>query len=735
MLRRDKSITTSSKSSTNSEVPIQFVKGVGPRLGAVFNSRQIYHVRDLLYFFPRTYQDRSHFNKIAELEDGVTTTLSVTVVNSRQIPIHRLGKSILEVRCEDETGQLSLKWFHSPRGMEKRFIQGVQLMITGKIKFYMNRPEMVHPEITWGVSSETVETESHHNVGRVVPVYTELEGIPSRTLRKVLWEALQKYSSSLIEDLPSYLLERRELFPLREAVNALHFPPENEVFELSSLADFNTPAHHRLIYGEFFKFEYLMLRRKMNIEKQFSISFGALKGNAEVERLKQMLPFQLTRGQNEALNEILKDFSEPHPMNRLVQGDVGSGKTAVAFLSAACVLAEGGQAALMAPTEILAEQHYKNAFKLFQGKLAVGLLTGKTSQSERNTLHRRLSSGEPLLLIGTHALIEDSVVFNGLAYVMVDEQHRFGVEQRRTLRQKGVRVEPGSNKKILPHSLILTATPIPRTLALTAFGDLSVSSIRELPPGRSPVKTRVVRDRSGKLGCYEQIRQELVSGRQAYFIYPLVNDSEAEGFTQLKSAVSEAELLAQEVFPEFQVGLLHGQMSPQDKASIMERFQQGKVQILVSTTVVEVGVDVPNATIIAIEHAERFGLSQLHQLRGRVGRGKFQSYCFLFSGQKPGDAQQPTRLEVLEETQDGFKIAEADLEIRGPGEFLGTRQAGGLPFKLANLVRDREWLLLAREDAIEVMAKDPDLTRPEHQPLRSYYEREGGVQFGRLQTS
>jgi ATP-dependent DNA helicase RecG len=346
----------------------------------------------------------------------------------------------------------------------------------------------------------------------------------------------------------------------------------------------------------------------------------------------------------------------------------------------------------------------------------------------------RLKAGEPVLLIGTHALIEEPVDFKNLVYVMIDEQHRFGVEQRRTLRHKGTRKDPGSGRNIFPHSLVLTATPIPRTLALTAYGDLAVTSIQEMPPGRTPIVTKVVRDKTQRMRAYETIRGELVKGHQAYFIYPLVNDSEAEGFTELKSAVAEAERLQAEVFPEFKVGLLHGQLKPDEKAKVMDAYKRGETKILVSTTVVEVGVDVPNATIMAIAHSERFGLSQLHQLRGRVGRGAKQSYCFLFTHHRVGDLT-AQRLDVLEQTGDGFKIAEADLEIRGPGEFLGTRQAGGLPFKLANLVRDQSWLLKARDDASDLLKLDPELELPVNARLRRYYERDGKIQFDRLKTS
>jgi ATP-dependent DNA helicase RecG len=749
------------------DTPLQFVKGVGPGLGGIFASRDFRTVKDLLFFFPRAYEDRSKLLRISELSENAVATVAVQVVGVRNIPVRgRFGKGMLEVRCTDESGaQLALKWFHAPRGMEQRFKPGVQVIVTGTVKKYMGRSEIVHPEISWGVSAAaspaplvaplagaqapSSDAAASADFGRIVPIYTEIEGVSSRVLRKVLWEALDKYASALSEDLPPHYLEQHGLPRLAPAVRSIHFPPDAEKVDgpaagataadlrdrkIADLLEFNTPAHHRLIYEEFFKFEYLVLRQRLRMERALAPAIGGERGVAAARELEATLPFKLTGGQGRAVEEILGDFAKSHPMNRLIQGDVGSGKTAVAFVTAGCALAAGGQAALMAPTEILAEQHFKNAVKLFGGRLNVVLLTGKTTAAERGKLLPRLAGGEPLLLIGTHALIEDAVVFANLVYNMVDEQHRFGVDQRRTLRNKGMRKDPVTGKVTLPHTLILTATPIPRTLALTAYGDLSVTSITELPPGRTPIATRVVRDKAQAAQAYERIRQELRAGHQAYFIYPLVKESEAEGFTQLKSAVAEAERLQKEVFPDFKVGLLHGQMRPDEKAAVMDAFKRHELHVLVSTTVVEVGVDVPNATIMVIEHAERFGLSQLHQLRGRVGRGAKQSYCFLFAAQKTGETT-AMRLEVLEETGDGFKIAEADLEIRGPGEFLGTRQAGGLPFRLANIVRDREWLIRARDDASALLKEDPELLLPQHASLRKYYEREGRLQFDRLKTS
>jgi len=695
---------------------------VGPRLGAIFESRGISTVRELLTFFPRAYEDRTKLKTVAELEEGVKSTVAVRVLSSRKIGT-RTGRSILEARCTDESGILTLKWFHAPKGMDARLAPGTPIVVTGTSKLFMGRPEIIHPEITWNKTSDVVSQEDELNVGRVVPVYTELDGIPSRTFRKVLWEAITKYGPQLPEDLPRDVLERHRLPSSLESVKEIHFPRAET--EIQSLVDFRTPWHARFIYEEFFKFEYLVLQQRLVAEKENAHSIGADGGAKAARDLEALLPFKLTGDQSLALKEVLEDLSKSYPMNRLVQGDVGSGKTVVALLSAAAALAEGFQAALMAPTEILAEQHYKNAVQLFGSRLRVALLTGKTSDSERNQLLPRLAAGEPLLLIGTHALLEDPVQFAHLGLVMIDEQHRFGVEQRRTLRRKGT--------EKVPHALLLTATPIPRTLALTAYGDLTTTTIKELPPGRTPVATRVVTaNQRGK--AYEKIRSELRAGHQAYFIYPLVQDSEAEGFTSLKSAITEAETLAREVFPEFQVGLLHGQMKSDEKTTIMARFKKGELHILVSTTVVEVGVDVPNATIMVIEHAERFGLSQLHQLRGRVGRGAAQSHCFLFTHPRLGETT-AHRLQVLEKTNDGFQIAEADLEIRGPGEFLGTRQSGSLPFRMANLVRDQEWLVRAREDVIDILKRDPQLLLPEHAPFRAFLEREGRLQMERLKTS
>ncbi len=757
-----------SKSATvdsGSLTAVQFVKGVGPRLAVIFKSRGIETVRDLLHFFPRAYEDRTRVLGVAELQEGLKATIALRALSSRKIPTRGFGKNMFEVRATDDSGVITLKWFYLPRGMDSKFVAGAQFLATGTPKTFRGSLEMIHPEISWGKSADLSGTAKAPagatavdprsvipaldpraaipttdplvdalNTGRVVPIYTEIEGLPSRTLRKILWDAFAKYRTTLTEDIPRRFLEKHSLPKISDAVFDIHFPKsatDNDQ-AIADLIAFRTPSHARLIYDEFFKFEFLVLRQRLQMEKENALSIGLNGGRKAVEDIGKLLPFTLTGDQTRAIDEILGDLASPHPMNRLVQGDVGSGKTAVALLSATAALAEGYQVALMAPTEILAEQHYRNAMKLFGSKLTIAMLTGRSTASEREALLARLAAGQPTLVIGTHALIEDPVLFKSLALIMIDEQHRFGVEQRRILREKGIhKAETG--KTVNPHFLVLTATPIPRTLALTAYGDLAVSMIKEMPPGRSPIATKVVRG-AGRTGAIERVRSELRAGRQAYFIYPLVEQSEAEGFQALRAATVEAERLQKEVFPEFRIGLLHGKMKADEKNAVMEDFKQGIVQILVSTTVVEVGVDVPNATVICVDHAERFGLSQLHQLRGRVGRGNHASFCFYFTGTSGSEATQ-ARLEVLEETNDGFEIAEADLRIRGPGEFLGTRQAGGLPFKLADLVRDRDWLLVARDDAMDLLKTDPDLVLPEHSPLRIYFEREGKLQGDRLKTS
>ena len=582
------------------ETPVQFIKGVGPKLASVFKSRDIETLKDLLYFFPRKYEDRSQLTLLKDIQEGGTSSLKLIARQQGFRPLGGRFSKLFEVKAQDSNGQwISLKWFRVFKGFEKKFEPGTEFIATGTMKVFGSGREMVHPEVQF-------DTEDDLHVGRIVPVYIEIDGIPTKTLRKVLDTALEMGKRFLKEELPTTALAKHNLPSLPVAIQQAHFPDTN-----------HQPSIDRLIYEEFFKFEFHVLAQRMNLQKEKGHLLLLPELQKSLAILLPKLPFELTRGQQQSLFDIIKDLSSGHPMNRLLQGDVGAGKTAVALLSVLAIMeqkSENGQhyqAAIMAPTEILAEQHFNNTLKIFGAKTPVKLLVGKTPASERKAIQALLDSGEPCLLIGTHALIEEPVKFSNLALVIIDEQHRFGVEQRKKLREKS---------NIQPHTLIMTATPIPRTLALTAYGDLEVSIIRERPPGRTPIKTHLIRSpETAKMNDF--IRKQLSEGRQAYFIFPLVQDSEEEGFTHLTSAISAAETLANDTFPEFKVGILHGKLNGKEKAAIMDRFRANEVQILVSTTVVEVGVDVPNATVMVIEHAERFGLSQLHQLRGRIGRG------------------------------------------------------------------------------------------------------------------
>jgi ATP-dependent DNA helicase RecG len=701
------------------DTPVQFIKGVGPKLASVFNGRDIHTLRDLLYFFPRKYEDRSQMALLKDLTEGSNATVELTAHQHFLRPLRGRFSKLFEVKAYDADKQwITLKWFRIFKGFEKKFEPGSKFIATGTLKQFSSVREMVHPDIQFDLLDET-------HTGRVIPIYTEIEGVPTKTLRKILATALDQGVMALREELPISFLKLHQLPELSTAIQEVHFPESNFSKENSSLfTSFQSPAHQRLIYEEFFKFEFHMISKRLNLQKEQGYKLDEKLIQNSLVRTLAKLPFELTGEQKKVLTEIMKDLAAGHPMNRLLQGDVGAGKTVIAFLSAFAAMDQGYSVALMAPTEILAEQHFQNALRIFGADTPVRLLVGKSTAPERREIQAFLSSGTPCLLIGTHALIEDPVKFDRLGLIIIDEQHRFGVDQRRKLREKSV---------IQPHTLIMTATPIPRTLALTAYGDLSVSIIRERPPGRTPIQTRLIYPAdSGKMN--EFIRSELKNGRQAYFIFPLVNESEEEGFKHLTSAVNAAETIAKEVFPEFKVGLLHGQLSGKGKAAVMDQFRANEVQILVSTTVVEVGVDVPNATVMVIEHAERFGLSQLHQLRGRIGRGKHASTCFLKTS-RPSHMPTPERLEVMVETEDGFRIAEADLELRGPGEFLGTRQSGTLPFKIASLVRDQDWLLKAREDVMTLLKQDPELRASDSQNFVRYLDETGKNSSSILHTS
>ncbi|WP_193198135.1 ATP-dependent DNA helicase RecG [Nostoc sp. MG11] len=653
----------------------------------------LYTVRDLLFYYPRDYIDYARQVNIRELQGGETVTIVATVKRCNCFTSPKNKKlSILELILKDNTGQIKVGRFYAgtrfssrawQESLKRRYPVGSIVAACGLVKESKYGLTLDNPELE--VLANPGDTIESLNIGRIVPIYTLTEGIVANMVRQAVIAVLPA-ASHLKDPLPSGLRQKYNLMELKDAIANIHFPNDSASLQV---------ARRRLVFDEFFYLQLGLLQRQQQARAIQTSAILAPKGQL-LEKFHEILPFQLTGAQQRVINDILNDLQKPVPMNRLVQGDVGSGKTVVAVLAILAAIQSGYQAALMAPTEVLAEQHYRKLVSWFNLlHLPVELLTGSTKISKRRQIHAQLGTGELPLLVGTHALIQDPVNFHQLGLVVIDEQHRFGVEQRARLQQKGEQ----------PHVLTMTATPIPRTLALTIHGDLDVSQIDELPPGRQKIQTTVLSGQE-RTHAYDLIRREIVQGRQVYVILPLVEESEK---LDLRSAVDEHQKLQESVFPDFQVGLLHGRMSSSEKDDAITKFRDNQTQVLVSTTVVEVGVDVPNATVMLIENAERFGLSQLHQLRGRVGRGAAQSYCLLMSSSRSPDAQQ--RLKVLEQSQDGFFISEMDMRFRGPGQVLGTRQSGVPDFTLASLVEDEEVLLLARQAAEKVIEIDATLER------------------------
>lgn len=676
------------------DTSLQYLKGVGPKLGDLFARSGIRTVADLLEFYPRSYEDRRAARNIASLRSNDIVSLKAQIAGVHSVMLGRSSRKMWDVTVQDGSGRIHCKFFRTPyKGYFERFSAGKEVRVVGKVTEYRGRLEFHHPDI------RDIDPEEE-NSDALVPLYTEIEGLSTVKIQKLIDQVLRQLKAEAWgpELLPPWMIEKYRLLARREAIRRVHQPePENA----RAYLDLQSEAHRRLIFEEFFWLELFLATRKSGFKKE---SAPILRGDGRLTaKLLSALPFELTGAQKRAFQEIQQDLVSGAPMHRLVQGDVGSGKTLVSFLAATQAAEEGFQSCLMAPTEILAEQHYRNAEKfLAPAGLRIALLTGSSKASERKKIFADLVAGQIDFLIGTHALIESEVIFKSLGLVIIDEQHRFGVEQRGELK----------NKAQSPHFLVMTATPIPRTLAMTVYGDLDVSLIDELPPGRSPVQTRVAFE-SKRAQALDFLIQQIQKGRQAYIIYPLVEESEK---IDLKDAVTQFEALKSQ-FPKIKFALLHGKMKSDDKDQVMESFRRGEAQVLVSTTVIEVGVDVPNATVMLIEHAERFGLSQLHQLRGRVGRGEHKSFCILMMGYAVSEEGR-LRTEFMEKTTDGFKIAEFDLEMRGPGEFLGRRQSGLPGFKLANLVRDLPLLLQAREAAFEVLQRDAALKKAEHRGLR-----------------
>ncbi|MGB9898368.1 ATP-dependent DNA helicase RecG [Thermanaerothrix sp.] len=679
------------------KAPLTVLPGIGPRYAQTLRQLGLETLEDLLYYFPRRYDDYSRLKPINRLRYGEEVTVIGTVqsVNNRDTRGGRLN--LTEVIVSDGTAALRVNWFNQP-WLAKSITPGMQIVLSGKVDMYLGRLVMNSPE--W----EPLEQE-HLHTHRIVPVYSLTAKVTQKMLRRIMYQTVSFWAPRIQDYLPEWVRQAGELMPLPRALLNIHFPESHEDLKA---------AQDRLAFDELFLLQLGVLQQKRAWQANTATIFEV--PDSWLESLIFNLPFELTSAQRRVLAEIRDDLRSGRPMNRLLQGDVGSGKTIVAALAIALVTYHGAQAAFMAPTSILAEQHYRNLSRLLSNPEnpllapdAIRLLVGDTSENEKEAIRAGLADGSVKLVIGTHALIEDPVVFADLELVIIDEQHRFGVEQRAALRLKG------NN----PHLLVMTATPIPRSLALTIYGDLDLSVMDEMPRGRQPVETHLLspleRERA-----YALIRAEIKKGHQAFIIYPLIEKGQNNNNDEAKAAVEEYERLQREIFPDLRLGLLHGRLPPAEKDRIMRAFRNGEFHILVSTSVVEVGVDIPNATVMLIEGANRFGLAQLHQFRGRVGRGQAQSYCLLIP--ETNDDIENERLLAMVETNDGFLLAERDLQQRGPGEFLGTRQAGYSELRMANLA-NVHLIEKARHLAQSLFEQDPDLSLPEHQPLRLNFER------------
>ncbi len=706
---------------------VQYVKGIGPRTAETLASKGILTVEDLLYYLPFRYEDRLNPRGIGELQPGEMASVVAEVrvsglFRTRAGPMFQLtvGQGRQTLKC---------LWFHGTY-LKDRFQPGQLLALYGKVeesRFGRRELQIIQPQFEiLHDPSEAEEVDASKlkslEIGRIVPIYeTAANGkLTSKWFRRVIHGTLESLSQDVPDAIPAVVRSHVDLMDRRAALWKAHWPDEGESF--TRLQNARTAAHMRLIFEELFFLELGLELKRRKLRAQSGVAFRV--DDQVREAIKRILPFHPTKAQKRVLSEIVNDMKQASPMRRLLQGDVGSGKTIVALEAAVIAIENGYQVALMAPTEILATQHYLSARRILEkAGYRIVLLTGSLDQQRKREVRRHISQGNAHLVIGTHALIQEKVEFDALGLVIVDEQHRFGVMQRFKLMKKTGAAEPDV--------LVMTATPIPRTLALTLYGDLDVSVLDELPPGRTPIVTRRVSDeRSEEVWGF--VRKQVGAGHQAYIVYPVIEEAEdAEAGKQLKAAIKMYDEMRKKIFSDLKVGLLHGRMDSDDKEAVMRRFQSGDVQVLVSTTVIEVGVDVPNANIMVVEHAERFGLSQMHQLRGRIGRGSAKSYCVLMTGGKVSpEAEQ--RLDAMVRTNDGFEISELDLQLRGPGEFFGTKQAGMPDFRVANLLRDRELLELAKREASYVTSgPHGDLTEAEirkvFEHLKSHWQRRYGL--------
>ena len=658
---------------------VMYLKGIGPKIAYILNKMGIYTVSDLLYYFPRKHVDYSTRTRIRDLEVGETTTIFGTIKSVEAFTTkNNLG--VVKVRLNDGSGSINLNFFSSKTNkytlerMKAQFPRGAGIMVSGMVKLNSYDGMLTLDKPTYSIMEDDILNPANINLARIVPIYPLSENLNIKTLRKAIFNTIQLFKPEIESVLPQYIMEKYNLLEKHDAIENIHFPKDKEMLDR---------ARYTLVFEELFLIQLrLALLREENNKHLLSIPLE-IKRDGLVMKFIHSLPFELTSAQKRAINEILNDLNSTKPMQRLLQGDVGSGKTVVATIMLLAAIENGYQAAIMAPTEILARQHYNNLVNwLTPLGLKVELLIGSIGKKQRRESETNLINGQAHIAVGTHALIQEGVYFANLGAVVIDEQHRFGVKQRLALRKKSQN----------PQVLTMTATPIPRTLAITLNGDLDLTVIDELPKGRKPIITTMTNSRR-KIA--ELIRREVEAGRQAYIVYPLIDESET---LSAKAAAIEKEKWQNEVFPEFRVGLLHGKLKNDEKDDVMEKFKNKEYDILVSTTVVEVGVDVPDATVIVIENAERFGLSQLHQLRGRVGRSELQSYCILSSSTKSQETR--ARLDIMTQTNDGFVIAEKDLQIRGPGEFLGTRQSGLPDMLIADIVGDAQILEQARAEAI-----------------------------------
>jgi ATP-dependent DNA helicase RecG len=712
----------------NIQSPLQYIKGVGPKRAEALANLGIQSIRDLLYYFPRGYLDRSQIVRIADLrmyvEKGEPVTIFAEVYRQEARRTRRGNKLIFLLTVKDDSGFLTCVWFEGFQWLKNAFENGEFLALSAIPTLdKLNRPQFVHPQYDRLKSVEEDEPDwgKLFNTGSIIPKYrssAELEkvGLDSHGFRRIIRNAVDHHLSAIDETLSLEIMQRQDLCDEKTAIRSIHFPGNFQELEI---------ARRRLKFEELFFLQLMLALRKRNAQQQLrGLTYDVESKLAH--QLVHSLHFELTKAQRKVLREIVDDLKSPYPMNRLLQGDVGSGKTIVALCAALIAVENGLQVAFMAPTEILAEQHYQTLTEFLKGlPVNVRLLVGGQRKKLREDVLEDIRQGSAHIAVGTHALVEEKVEFMNLGLVIVDEQHRFGVMQRATLRLKGIN----------PDVLIMTATPIPRTLAMTLYGDLEVSVIDEMPVNRKPIRT-ALRTEKQKERVYQFVKDEIRHGRQAYIVFPLIEESEK---VDLKAATKEYEHLQQNIFPEYRVGLLHGRMKSDAKEEVMQKFKKGEIHILVSTTVIEVGIDIPNASIMLIENAERFGLAQLHQLRGRVGRSADQSYCILIVDYGWFDAHAKgmdmseirdekeyarTRLETMVQTVDGFKIAEVDLKLRGPGEFFGTQQSGVPGLHIANLIDDAELVTQARKEAFDLIKNDPHLRQKENEYIRKHFEEE-----------